>query len=216
MTGQTQAGRLLTPQVHEDGRGRCRGGGQRDDARRDDSSEDQPASRPGRDPRERQDPHDEREALHRVLGGDQGRALHRGRDRTPERSRWKKDPRHRSARPHRGAGHHRQPQPHRADGQPPRLPHAARERAFDRRRSGHLCRARERRAARARGSRPSAASTPISSSHPRTRPPRFPTLAELDRRRRTIRSALRRLQRSVGHQHRRARKSSTARRRRSP
>ena len=38
---------------------------------------------------------------------------------------------HRPARPHGGARHHRQPQPHRADGQPARLPHAARERDVD-------------------------------------------------------------------------------------
>jgi len=51
---------------------------------------------------------------------------------------------HRPARPHGGSGDHRQPQPHRADGQPARLQHAARERVLDSRRAGDLRRARRR------------------------------------------------------------------------
>ena len=63
-----------------------------------------------------------------------------------------------------GAGHHRQPQPHRADGQPSRLPHAARERlrrfATCRRRFAARAKAMPRRRA---GSPRSAASTATSS-----------------------------------------------------
>ena len=90
---------------------------------------------------------------------------------------------HRPARPHRGSGHHRQPQPHRADGQPPRLPHAARERAI---RSRTRCRLYAARAAGA--ARPGAWITTIGgfhSNHLYANPSdktsgRFPTLAELD------------------------------------
>ena len=138
--------------------------------------------RPGRHPAERPDPHDGRGRHDRVFGGDQGRALHAGRARALAHPRRPQDARHRPARPHRGARHHRQPQPPRADGQPPRLPHAARERAFDRRGARDLRRARRRSPARAPGSPPSAASTSTTSTPTRrTRPTgRFPTLAELD------------------------------------
>ena len=127
--------------------------------------------------------------------------IERGRSHIQRRP---QDQGHRPARAHRGARHHRQPQPPGADGQPPRLPHAARERALDRRGARHLRCARAREACRpAPGSPPSAASIPtISTPTRRTRPTgRFPTLAELD----TVAPnnpvmAVDQLQRPVGHQ----------------
>ena len=119
---------------------------------------------------------------------------------------------HRPEGAHGGARHHRQPQPHRADGQSPRLPHAARERLLDSRRAGDRRRARRRASRAARGSRRSAVSTGTSWF----RAGRDAAAADAGGARRggaeQSRVHLGVVQRALGHEQSRARSSSKARR----
>ena len=107
-----------------------RGGERHDDRRAGTGQGEDAASRRRRDPAKRQDPHDGCERLRSLL-----------RSRSRMAASWRSSAGARTSAPaarpgwstcgpHRRAGHHRQPQPPGADGQPPRLPHASRERAF--------------------------------------------------------------------------------------